>query len=173
MENNAQAPLFAELVARHPRRAANFANAMAFYGSMIPPESPVQAFDWASLGKATVVDVGGAKGPASIALARAFPDLTLIVQDLESTVKEGRNLLPGDVQDRVSFETHDFFTPQPIKDADVYFFRAIFHDYSDKYAVQILQNLVPALKKGARVIIQDPHLPVKGTVSPWREREAM
>ena len=62
--------------------------------------------------------------------------------------------------------TQDFFTLQPIKDADVYFFRAIFHDWPDKYCIQILQNLIPALKTGARVIIQDPHTPDPITIAP-------
>ncbi|XXH02516.1 hypothetical protein Hte_008892 [Hypoxylon texense] len=43
--------------------------------------------------------------------------------------------------------------------ADVYFFRSIFHNWADKYCIQILQNLVPALKPGARVVIHERILP--------------
>lgn len=35
---------------------------------------------------------------------------------------------------------------QPVRHADVYFFRAIFHNWRHKYAVEILRNLMPALK---------------------------
>jgi hypothetical protein len=52
----------------------------------------------------------------------------------------------------------DFFNPQNIT-ADVYYFRNIFHNWADKYAIKILRNLTPALRKGARVIIHDRILP--------------
>ena len=59
---------------------------------------------------------------------------------------------------------HDFFKPQPVSGADVYFFRWIFHNWSDKYCIQILRNLIPALKRGARVIISDAVLPEPGEI---------
>lgn len=49
---------------------------------------------------------------------------------------------------------HDFFTPQPVA-ADAYFFRMIFHDWSNKNCVRILRALVPVLRKGAKVLIND------------------
>ena len=51
----------------------------------------------------------------------------------------------------------------------VYFFRWIFHNYSTQYAVKILQSLIPALKPGARVIINDHCLRDPGQESPWDE----
>ncbi|EME44652.1 hypothetical protein DOTSEDRAFT_24658 [Dothistroma septosporum NZE10] len=48
---------------------------------------------------------------------------------------------------------HDFFSEQYVKNADVYFFRFIFHNLADKYAVKILHALIPALKAGARIVI--------------------
>lgn len=39
--------------------------------------------------------------------------------------------------------------------ANVYFLRWITHDWSDKYALMILRNLIPALKDGARIIVYD------------------
>lgn len=53
---------------------------------------------------------------------------------------------------------HDFFTPQPIK-ADMYFFRWIFHNWSDAYCVRILQALIPGLKPGAKVIVSEAVMP--------------
>lgn len=66
---------------------------------------------------------------------------------------------------------YDFFTEQPVKDADVYFFRWIFHNWSDKYCIKILQGLVPALKKGARIVINDNVLPEPGILPMWREEK--
>lgn len=44
------------------------------------------------------------------------------------------------------------------------------HNYSTPYAVDILKNLVPALKPGARVIINDHCLREPGQENPWDEK---
>src|SRR3982074_2200144 len=41
---------------------------------------------------------------------------------------------------------------QSVRGADVYF-RFIRHNWSDKYAMMILSNLIPAMKDGERVVI--------------------
>ena len=66
---------------------------------------------------------------------------------------------------------HDFFTEQPVKDADVYFFKWIFHDWSDKYSIKILRSLIPALKKGSKIILNEYVIPQPGEVSLLKERE--
>lgn len=63
-------------------------------------------------------------------------------------------------------------------DADVYlplslavfYFRWIMHNYSTPYAVKILKNLVPALKPGTRIIINDHCLREPGQENPWDEK---
>ena len=65
---------------------------------------------------------------------------------------------------------HDFNTPQPVKGADIYFFRWIFHDWSDKYVIKVLRALIPALKKGARIVANDKLLPEPGGLSPYQEQ---
>ena len=52
----------------------------------------------------------------------------------------------------------------------MFFFRWIFHNYSDQYAIKILKNLVPALKPGARILINDHCLLDPGQDDPWDER---
>lgn len=69
----------------------------------------------------------------------------------------------------MSLTTHDFFTPQTEITA-CYLFRVIFHGFADKYCVQILRALVLALRKGARVVINDVALPEAGTVGYVEER---
>ena len=164
--------MFEELEARHPKRAETMAFAMETLATLMPDTIIVDNYDWASLGTATMVDVGGGKGLACQQLAKHFPKLSFIVQDLEDTANAGRETCPPELSERIKYMTHDFFTPQPVQGADVYYFRAIFHDWSDKYCVQILQNLIPALNKGARVIIHDPHTPDPLTMAPWQERQA-
>lgn len=52
----------------------------------------------------------------------------------------------------------------------VYYFRWIMHNYSIPYAVKILKNLVPALKPGARIVINDHCLREPGQENPWDEK---
>jgi hypothetical protein len=55
----------------------------------------------------------------------------------------------------------------------VYYFRSIFHNWADKYCVKILQNLVPALKKGARIIIHERVLPTLDALNSLDAKRAM
>jgi O-methyltransferase domain len=99
-----------------------------------------------------IKQVGGGKGRLSVALAEKYPDLTFVVQDQPQM---GEHIeYPPNLQNRVSFEAHDFFTPQPIV-ADVYLIGAVLHDWLDNRAIEIIQNLIPAMKDGARIILAE------------------
>lgn len=112
--------------------------------------------------------MGGSVGFASIALAEANPKLKFVVQDQEHTItEEAKAAVPEHLKSRVRLEAHDILNPQPVQ-ADVYFFRWVFHGFADKYAVQVLRALIPVLKKGARIVINDGVIPDPGTV-PWME----
>lgn len=120
-----------------------------------------------------VVDVGGGRGKILNELRKARPDLegTMIVQDLPKEI-EGRE--PGH---GVHAMAYDFFTLQPIKgkiysvpyiqrlsnnrtEAHTYFFRHIFHDWPDSSCRTILQQTIPAMKRGySRLLIADSVLP--------------
>lgn len=52
----------------------------------------------------------------------------------------------------------------------VYLFRWILHNQSDIYAIPMLRALIPALKKGAKVVINDHCLPEPGQESLWDEK---
>jgi hypothetical protein len=67
----------------------------------------------------------------------------LIVQDLPETItKAHKNLDPA-----IEVQAHDFFTPQPIVNSRAYMLHYVLHDWPDDTAVQILENLKPAMKK--------------------------
>ena len=74
------------------------------------------------------------------------------MQDLPEVEAAFHSAVPKDLADRVAFETHDFFTPEDT-DADVYFLKMILHDWPDKYAIRILQNVVPRLKPNGRIVL--------------------
>lgn len=155
----------------HPERMSRFKDAMSFLSTFPGLENSyvVKGYDWASLGQATVVDVGGSAGHVSIELAKNFPDLHFIVQDLPKVIKAAP-APPAEVADRVTFQSHDFFTEQPEKNADIYYFRWILHDWSDKYCLKILKALVPALKSGARLLLSERCLEPPCTLPMRKER---
>ena len=115
-------------------------------------------FDWTSLGNATVVDVGGHIGYCAVTIAKAAPELHLIVQDRPEVVEMARDpktsAVPADLQDRISFEVHDFFQVQKTS-ADAYFYRKTLLNHTDKYATNIIRALSPALKPNNRLLIMD------------------
>ncbi|KAI1074715.1 sterigmatocystin 8-O-methyltransferase [Whalleya microplaca] len=134
-------------------RQATFVEFMNYVKEIFHLEGIVRdAQDWKAAGKVKVVDMGGSGGYDATALARKFPDLNIVVQDLPKVQPVFEANLPEDVKDRVSFVAHDFFKPQPIQ-ADIYIFKLILHDWPDHESAQILRALIPALKPGARVII--------------------
>lgn len=61
------------------------------------------------------------------------------------------------------------FTPQPTS-ADIYLLRFILHDHHDAISLQIVKNLVPAMKNGARLVINDGVLAEPNTLPTIEER---
>lgn len=94
------------------------------------------------------------------------------MQDLPGQrTPETTGTVPPHLTDRVKLTVHDFFTPQT-EVASAYFFRHIFHGFGDKYAIQILKQMVPAMRDGARIIINELVLPDPGTVPRIDEQNA-
>jgi hypothetical protein len=164
-------PMF-EVVGNDPRRASQMADAMTFMHSG-PGYSTTHLLDgisWEASATGVLVDVGGGRGAVAVDVARHFPGIRCVVQDLPDVIEGAK--VPEDLKEgsRLSFMAHDFFQEQPIKHADVYLLRWVLHDWSDKYAVKILRALIPALKSGARVLISELCLPPPCVLSPYRER---
>lgn len=161
-----------DTLAEDPVKQARYDSAMSAFSNdrSHSTQHIVDGYDWAALGNGTVVDVGGGIGTASRALAKAFPSLNLIVEDrpdvLVNVVVED-----PDIKDRIKFIEHDFFQEQPVKDADLYFFRRVFMEWPDDKAVEIIKALKPALKEGALVQIQDFYVPAPGVSPLWQERQ--
>ncbi|MCJ1380209.1 hypothetical protein MMC17_003312 [Xylographa soralifera] len=163
---------FFESMEDNPNKRDAFANVMSYaqsrQGIGFSVSHLLSSYDWASV--RTVVDVGGGTGTTCTDLARNFPSIHCIVQDMPEVVAQGRAQLASDVASQITFMAHDFFQEQPIKDADVYFMRWILHDWSDKKAVSILKNLVPALKHGANIVLQEFVIPEPGVLSFYHEK---
>ncbi|KAF7897087.1 hypothetical protein EAF00_005315 [Botryotinia globosa] len=146
--NGTDVPMM-QYISRDSGRSQQMGKAMAFFENL-------------------VADVDGAKGTVGIELLRFLPKLKFIVQDQPEVVID--TTIPDDLQDRLSFMAHDFFEEQPVKGADLYLICNVLHDWSDKHAARILQNLIPALKRGARILVCDKVLPAPCTLTPYQMR---
>ena len=90
----------------------------------------------------------------SVALAKAHQNLKhLIVQDYKGAIEEGAAQLHSDLKGRVEFVPHDFFDPQPATAADVYIMRHICHNWSTANCAKIIQQIVPAMKLGSKILL--------------------
>lgn len=161
------------MIATDPKSATRFADTMKAFTST--PEYSVSfivnSYDWETLGKARIVDVGGSEGHVAMALTRSHPKLEVIVQDLEVVTEEAAETVPKDLKGRVSFMPHDFFTTQPAQ-ADVYLLRLILHNWPDKYCLKILRSLVPVLRPWTLIIINEICMPDhEASIPLWKERD--
>ena len=159
-----------ENISKHPERAQRYAEAMKWSSSGPGFETShiLDCYPWDAVG--TIVDVGGGYGSFSMALAERFPTIRCIVQDKAEVVERAQTELPSALKSQVSFMVHDFFQAQPVIGADVYFLRWILHDWSDAYAARILQGLIPALKEGSKIVINEAIVPEPGVASSYREK---
>ncbi|KAI1335820.1 S-adenosyl-L-methionine-dependent methyltransferase [Xylariaceae sp. FL0016] len=169
---------FFDFIADDEARVARFRRAMgkASASPAFSPQHFVHALPWADVTKAprSIVDVGGAGGEVSIALLREYPAIESAVSlDLPEVIAGISP--PSDLTDRLTFASYNFITQSMERKVDAYVLRHIFHDWSDKYASKILQNLVPALRKGTRVWINEvvlPDLSETHHISDQRQRSA-
>ena len=155
-------------------------------------------FNWSSLQKGKVIDIGGGSGHVSMELARVsfadeslncdrrlrlhiwaftqnFPNLEIVVQDISpNMLAQGKTRDMADLNGRVTFMQHNFFEPQPVHDASAYFIRSCFHNQNDEACVKMLKALVPALEEcppGTPVLINDTILPERGSKTRHEEHE--
>ncbi|CBX98963.1 similar to o-methyltransferase [Plenodomus lingam JN3] len=112
-----------------------------------------------------LVDVGGGSGHQCEAIRKAFPHLKgrILVEDLPFMV----NRIDKEHARTVGFEVvaHDFFKPQPIRGAKVYYMRNVIHDWDDERASAILQPTHEAMAKDSVLFIDEIILPKVGASS--------
>ncbi|KAF5386557.1 hypothetical protein D9615_001582 [Tricholomella constricta] len=142
-------------------RARRFTAAMKGGGDRFPPQLFTSGIRGDALSPDdVVVDVGGSIGSVALALYKAFPNLRYVVQDLGKQIDEAGKFWEANAPDAVSsgrvlLQVHDFFTPQPVKNAAVYFLRVVIHDWPDHDAKKILSNLRDAAAPSSKLILFD------------------
>lgn len=170
LANGVDTSFFDEL-RKDQERANRYGTAMQVLQSH-PGLDPVFLLDnleWEDNCPQLVVDVGGSHGSVICQILRKYPTIHAVVEDLPEVVANAQ--VPPDLEQRLNFRAHDFFAEQPVRGADVYFLRSIFHDWPDQYGIRILRNLIPALKPGARVVLNEACLPETGQLSHYQEQE--
>jgi hypothetical protein len=119
------------------------------------PERMIEGFD-AEASDVLLVDVGGGRGHdvTFFAAQHAGHPGKVILQDREPVIA---GVLEATTSSRpFDAPAYDFFTRQPIQNIRAYSLHSILHDWSDEDGVKILQNLVPALKRGySRVLLNE------------------
>ncbi|KAL5356287.1 S-adenosyl-L-methionine-dependent methyltransferase [Aspergillus floccosus] len=108
------------------------------------------------------VDVAGGEGRYTQAFNRKCPPSRTpgrrILQDLPHVFSYLAN--PPDATELMA---HDFFTPQPIKGARVYYLHWVLHDWADERAREILRHIVEAMEPGySRLVINENIIPDQG-----------
>jgi len=100
----------------------------------------------------------------SLMLAERFPELQFVVQDVASSEESAvAQIANRGLQNRVRFEVQDFYKPQAVDHgAKVFFIKSILHDWGDDECVDILRGVLPAVEKGAKIVVCDRILPDKG-----------
>ncbi|KAH8695175.1 S-adenosyl-L-methionine-dependent methyltransferase [Talaromyces proteolyticus] len=163
-----------EVMEGDPALAARFARAMTAFAKVTnrPTTAPrmniARTYAWKNL-KGKVVDIGGSRGTDAFILAKSFPHLQFVVQDLPQMIAGAEASVPPELAGRVEFMPYDFFTPQTFE-ADAYIMKQCFHNWPDHYCVRIVKNQIPALKPGVRLIVIDSLVPEPGTMSILAER---
>ncbi|KAI0189754.1 O-methyltransferase-domain-containing protein [Xylaria flabelliformis] len=104
-------------------------------------------------GHALVVDIGGSKGHDIEKFLQKHPTVpkeSLILQDLPEVLHKF-TINPG-----ITVYPYDFFTPQPVKGAAVYYFHIVLHDWPDNKATEILEVVRDAMEPGySKVLIHE------------------
>lgn len=78
----------------------------------------------------------------------------------------------SELNGRVTFMPHDFFTKQPVSGAAAYLLRYITHNWNDADCIRIFRGMVPALEKsrpGTPLLINDVVLPALGEASRYHD----
>ncbi|KAI8961235.1 putative O-methyltransferase [Daldinia sp. FL1419] len=109
-------------------------------------------------GAPLVIDIGGHHGYDILTFLKKHPDVpagSLVMQDLEAVLADAN---VG--TDKIKLMPHSFFEPQPIHGSRAYFLRGVFHDWPYEPSLQILRNIIPAMKKGySKLLVCDVVIP--------------
>ncbi|KAK7045188.1 S-adenosyl-L-methionine-dependent methyltransferase, partial [Favolaschia claudopus] len=122
-------------------------------------------FDWSTIPNGgIIVDVGGGLGGNGLAIAKKYSTLRVVNQDIGGVVEKSKahwkEHLPSHVEKGlVEFQSHDFFTPQPVANASAFLLRHVTHDWTDPQTVKILRHLRDAATPNTHLVVIEGIIP--------------
>ncbi|KAJ7327940.1 S-adenosyl-L-methionine-dependent methyltransferase, partial [Mycena albidolilacea] len=135
------------------------------------PDAIFTGFDWSALpADSILIDIGGGLGHTSMTIAQKNPTLRIIKQDLDHQVEDAKlhwkKHFPSYVESQmVEFQAHDFFNPQPVKNAAVFLLRYIMHNWPDARVAALFQNLRATAQPTTQLVIIEKILSVAAAPS--------
>ncbi|GKT48767.1 O-methyltransferase gedA [Colletotrichum spaethianum] len=154
-----------EFLNAHPEWRDCFDFYLASLGEYLHGLTDVGGYPWESTlqNGAVIVDVGGGIGSSIQALRTNFPDrqndFVGIVQDQPGMIEHAtahwqktdpQALATG----AVKLTAHDFFNENPVKGADVYWFRSVIVDWQDDDLIKMFTHIKNAMTPGkSRLLI--------------------
>ncbi|MCJ1373108.1 hypothetical protein MMC20_004335 [Loxospora ochrophaea] len=159
----------------HPSEATRFAKAMEGITRFDRPFTLLsQWIQDSENSHGKLIDVGGGSGHIALGLAKEFPTWSFVVQDLHDNMfSETSRHSPADLLSRVSFESHDFFSRQPLHaDIDAWVLRQCLHNWSDEDGAKILRTFVPAMEANPKtaLLVNESIIPNRGDIPLHEER---
>ena len=113
----------------------------------------LEAYDFSDI--TNLVDVGGAHGAMTAAIAKRYPRVRCTCFDLSSAEQGAlKTFRDHEVSDRCDFVGGDVFEDFPAG-ADAYLLSAVLHDWSDERCLQILRNCRGRVADKGRLLIID------------------
>ncbi|KAL8725052.1 MAG: hypothetical protein Q9166_007606 [cf. Caloplaca sp. 2 TL-2023] len=135
---------------------------------VFPPDDLLEgvAKDTSSLrDDALLVDIGGSIGTDAVEFRRKYPQARgrIVLQELPSVIEAAKAKNKDLSSEDIDCQVYDFFTPQHIHGARIYYMGSILHDWPDEKARQILRNLGPSMRKGySRLLLNENVIPPTG-----------
>jgi hypothetical protein len=122
-------------------------------------ENIINAFD-PKISDVLFVDIAGGRGHEVAQIKANYPGAPgrFILEDLPAVIDDVKELDAS--IERIKY---NFFEPQPVKGAKVYFMANIMHNWTDGDCTKILKNVVAQMVKGySRLLLSDHILPATG-----------
>ncbi|KAK5131067.1 hypothetical protein LTR08_001353 [Meristemomyces frigidus] len=157
--HNLEGKTYYETISADPERLEMFNKTLVQMEKTVPvlgmfPFSSLKTEVAAEPDRPFIVDVGGGLGEVLMSIQKEAPagfGSKMILQDRPDVI----DAIPSESIPHVTKMAHDFFTPQPVRNAHVYLLRRILHDFYDPVCIEIVKNIVSAMGPTSRLLIGD------------------